>query len=462
MDDLLSSFQQKQQLYTVSNFGLKCYHASLNSSFHQLNPQMPSLDLDILASICAFLTEYADILSLSLTNSVLHPIAVRAMLRNRPVVLEKVDTILKFHDFIFADVSAARLHHLRALKVDFSDYWHRPDPKCTEPALEALLAIVQQATSLVSLELLSSSDGTQLGYLDNLNPKVVEELATVQEPRIGGRTEVVDFIGAVRAPLKKLALRFTGPVGGLEEWSAHSLGATLFHLAPSLEILTIAQTRVRLERSPSLPGSSGSVRGTFIGIQFHALRSLTMNNLLDIPDLSLLLELFPNLDRTLHLTPYIYYCDRYDTSLRTAREQNGMAQERRTWQCLDRLICDVKTFFVLNLRCPIGLTIVYKCAPDANPGTWQCLVESLRDHPPARLNLQVEVQYDSAERSLGGMIPPEAAATLTHLTLCVKYRYDSRVDLPPSGSHPRWADVWVSRRSTCGQSPSSTKAANSN
>ena len=108
MDDLLSSFQQKQQLYTVSNFGLKCYHASLNSSFHQLNPQMPSLDLDILASICAFLTEYADLLSLSLTSSVLHPIAVRAMLRNRPVVLEKVDTIVKFHDFIFPD-SASRL-----------------------------------------------------------------------------------------------------------------------------------------------------------------------------------------------------------------------------------------------------------------------------------------------------------------------------------------------------------------
>ncbi|KAM5541601.1 hypothetical protein V8D89_004791 [Ganoderma adspersum] len=407
---------------------------------------MSSLDLDVLGTVCTFLTEYPDFLSLSLTCSVLRPLAVRNMLRNRPVVLKKVDTIFMFHDFIFADAAASRLHHLTALIVDVSHYETHPDPECSDRAIEALLAIVRQAPSLVSLELLSSANGRPLGYLDN--PRVasaVGELATLQELSIGGRTEVVDFIGAVRAPLKKLALRFTRPVGGLKEWSLNSLGAALSHIAPSLEILTMTETRVRLECSPSPLGSLH----TFTGIQFHTLRSLTLTSLVIVPNLSLLLELFPNLDGTVHLTPYIYdvpdsvdYTNRYDTFFRTAREQNGTAQERRSWKRLERLICDIETLFILNMRCPIGLTIVHECAPDADPGMQQCLVESLRDHPPARLNLQVTVQCDSEEQSLGRMIPPEAAATLTHLTLCVKYNYDSSPDPTPSGTHPRWNDVW--------------------
>ena len=415
----------------------------------QHNPRMPPpLNLDVFGIICAFLTEYQDLLSLSLTSSALRPLAVRHLLRNRPVVLKRVDTISKFHDFIFSD-NSAHLGHLIALKVDVA--CDEIDPKCSDRAIETLLTILQQAHSLLSLELLSSTNGRPLGYLDD--PRVVHAvggLATLRELKIGGMTETVDFISAVRAPLTKLALHFKRPEGfGFKEWSLTSLCASLSHIAPSLESLTMMNTRVRLECDGPPPSHS---LPTFTGIQFHALRSLTLNSLVVVPNLALLLYLFPNLDGTLHLSPYIYdtpdsvdYDERYNTFFRTARERNRTVQERRSWKRLARLVCDIETLFILNLRCPIGLTIVHEGTPPVDPDVWPWLAESLRDHPSARLNLQASLFNGPEERSLGEMIPLEAGVTLTHLTLCIKYDYDCRADpMPPEFRPVRWDDVWVS------------------
>ncbi|KAM5541599.1 hypothetical protein V8D89_004789 [Ganoderma adspersum] len=383
---------------------------------------MPSLNLDVFGTVCAFLTEYPDLLSLSLTCSVLRPLAIQNMLRNRPVVLKKIDTICKFHAFVFSD-AAARLPHLIALKVDVANNEIHANPECKARAIEALLAILQRAPSLMSLELCSSADGRLLGYLDDpMLAAAVGELTTLRELTISGRTEVpVDFISAVRAPLTRLALRFTKPGGDLEEWSPTSLGAALSHIAHTLESLTIRDTH------------------------FHAVRSLTLNSLVVVPHLPLLLDLFPNLDGTVHLTPFIYEIEITDSAddseryefLRRAREQNGTVQERRCWKRLERLICNVETLFVLNLRCPIGPTILHSCSTDSHAR--RCLVESLRDHPPTHLNLQFDV---SKKPSLGGMIPPEAAATMTHLTLCIEYNYKHNMDptLPPCAL--RWDDIW--------------------
>ncbi|KAM5541600.1 hypothetical protein V8D89_004790 [Ganoderma adspersum] len=198
------------------------------------------------------------------------------------------------------------------------------------------------------------------------------------------------------------------------------------------------ETDVRLADGPP-----SSLHASASGIQFHAVRSLTLNSLVVVPDLPLLLELFPNLDDTLHLTRYIYDVPDsvdYDTFFGMARERNGRAQERRSWKRLARLVCDVETLFILNLRCPVRLTVVldliYK--PTADPGRHQWLVASLRDHPPTRLNLQLNV---SGHPSLGGIIPPEAAATLTHLTLCVGYSKES-IDPPSSPRSVRWDGIW--------------------
>ena len=410
----------------------------------QHNPhKTPPLNSDIVDSICAFVTEYPDLLSLSLTNSHFRPLATHSMLRNRPVVLKKVATISKFHDFIFSD-AAARLPHVASLVIHASRGEDRLDPECKERAIGTLIAILRGASSLKSLALKSSISLRPLGYLDD--PRLsaaVGEVASLRELKIGGQAEVADFIGAVRSPLTKLTLRFLNPLGGFKDWSAASLSGALSHFKDSLESLTIDSSDTRLERS-----SLGSRAPTFT--QFHAVRSLNLSHLVAVPDLHILMELFPNLDGTVHLAKFVYRgvpeneFERHNF-FKKVREENGKAQERRRWTRLERLICDVDTFFVLNLRCPIGLTIVHHCAAEASSVLRrQYLVESLRENPPSRLNIQLAMWYGPDKHALDGAIPFEAAATLTHLTLCVKYVYDNGLD-PTSDSHyadTRWDDLW--------------------
>nr|VWP01415.1 Bifunctional solanapyrone synthase (EC (EC (FAD-dependent monooxygenase sol5) (Prosolanapyrone-II oxidase) (Prosolanapyrone-III cycloisomerase) (Solanapyrone biosynthesis protein 5) [Ganoderma boninense] len=390
---------------------------------------MPPLNLDVLSTVSEFLTDYDDLLSLSLTSSAYRPLAIRTLLRTRPVLLNTIDTILKFHDFVFTD-PPSRMPHIVVLVVDVPHSETHPDPEYSERALEALVMILRGAPCLKSLELLSSANGRPLAYLDD--PRLsaaVGEIASLRELRIGGRTEVTDFIGAVSTPLTKLALRFLNPVGGLNEWSPTSLCAALSRFSHSLESLAIEQSK------------------------FHALRSLTLNHLVTVPHLPLFFELFPNLDDTVHLAEFIYEdvpdqayqsdAERYEF-FRRAREQNGAAQEGRCWTRLKRLICDVETLFVVNLRCPIGLTMIAECPAHADSLERRYLAESLRAHPPARLNLHITAEWNGGEDdpSLGGMIPREAAATLTHLTLFVQYTFYARRFVAPPSTELRWDDVW--------------------
>ncbi|KAM5538346.1 hypothetical protein V8D89_007948 [Ganoderma adspersum] len=402
----------------------------------QPNPQMPSLDIDLLDTICAFLTDYPDLFSLSLTSSVLRPLAIRNVLRNHPVVLKNVDAIFKFHDFVFADPDS-RLQHVTALKIVVAPNESDLDSE-SERAIESLLAILSQAPSLTSLELLS---GWKLGYLDD--PRISAAiclLETLRELKIAGKLKAVNFIGAVRSPLAKLALWFMSPADALE-WTSASLCTTLSHLAQSLESLTIKSSNVRLVGG--LPDSPSPLT------QFHTVRSLTLDYFQSPPDLPLLLELFPNLDGTLHLVGNGYEDPNVDWDpdddslailLRTTREDNGRAQDGRSWTRLARLISDVETLFVLNLRCPIGLIVLHQCPIDED--RVKCLAQSLRESPPTKLNLQfvfggvglTGVEYE-------GMIPPEAAATLTHLTLCIKYEYTRCGERRPVYDM-QWGELW--------------------
>ena len=407
-----------------------------------------SLHLDILSTLCDCVTERPDLLSLSLTNSVFRPLAIRAMLRSRPVVLKKIATIFKFHDFVFGD-AAARMPHILILVIDVADNEIQPNPEYRERAIEALTAILKHSPSLKSLVLSSSANGRPLGYLDDVRVSAaVGEVTTLRELTIGGRTEVADYIGAMHSPLTKLSLHFLNTAGGLDEWSTTDLNAALSRFAHSLETLSIEWSHVRLAGSP--PSSSVS---TFKFTQLHALRSLTLNNLVSVPHLPLLSELFPNLNGTLHLNQFIYEIpdsedqddsQRYDF-LRRVREENGTAQEGpQSWTRLERLICDVEALFVLNLRCPVGLTIIHEYLANANSDVRQYLTESLRDHPPTRLNLQLSQWCGAEDPSLGGLIPPEAGAALTHLTLCVAYLYyGSPGPTPQHHTQVRWADqIW--------------------
>ena len=408
----------------------------------QPNPPLRSLDLDVVDFICTFLTDYSDLLSLSLTSSALRPLAIRNLLRNHPIVLKNVDAIVKFHDFVFAD-SNSRLQHLTALKIVAAPDESHLDYRSCERAIESLLAILSQTPSLIFLELLS---GWKWGYFDD--PRIssaVCSLETLRELRIAGDfSKTVDFIATVRSPLAKLALSYKSSVLGLE-WTPAFLCTTLSHVAQSLESLTINGSYVRL--TEGLPDSPSTLT------PFHTVRSLTLDYLQCPPHLPLLLELFPNLDGTLHLVGNGYQDpnadwdpddDALEVLLKTTREENGSAQEQRSWKRLAQLITDVETLFVLNLRCPIGLIVLHQCPTDED-GV-KCLAQSLREHPPAKLNLQfvfggvglVGVEYE-------GIIPPEAAATLTHLTVCIKYEYTRCGDMRPVYDM-RWDELWVSGR----------------
>nr|VWO97958.1 F-box domain-containing protein [Ganoderma boninense] len=413
------------------------------------HPRSHSLDLDVFDNIFACLTDYSDLLSLSLACSSLHPLAIRSLLRNRPVFLENTDTILKFHDFVFAN-PASRLPHVTALRICIAQNEARPS--CRERAIDCLLAILEHAPSLRSLQLLS--DGQKLGYLDD--PRVfaaVGSLATLRELVVSsranaGHTNKADFINAVRgAALTKLALRCIHPTDS-PEWTPGSFSAALSPFAHSLESLSIMNSHVRL--TGALPKSSPTAT------QFHALRSLTLHCLTCPPDLAVLVQLFPHLDGTLHLTSFGYDDadadpdDDYSSSssssippfLLAARAHNTATQDTHPSfpRGLTRLVCDAQTLFVLNLRCPIRLTVLPASPPDDDRGP--CLVASLRAHPPARLALQyvlgpvglVGVEYE-------GLIPPGAAATLTHLTLCIKHEYTRCGDRKPVCAM-RWDDLW--------------------
>ena len=406
---------------------------------------MASLDIDVLDAICAFLTDSPDLLTLSLTSSALRPLAIRHLLRNCPVVLKNVDTIFKFHDFVFS-APASRLQHVTTLTVFVLN--NESHPEGSERAVDCLLAILKQAPCLMSLQVLSTMN---LGYIDD--PRIsaaVGSVKTLRELKIAGQPKATDFIGAVRSKLSKLTLQVMAPAGG-HDWTPASLRTTLSHLAQSLESLAIIHG-VRLAMDHQVPDSPSPVT------QFHALRSLTVQSLVVTPHLAHLIELFPNLDGTLHLMGFEYedveavggYERRSSEPicpvLRAARERNGRAQDRRCWKRIARLVCDVDTLFVLNLRCPLGLILIPACQID-DASQAQCLSEALREHPPARLNLQFVIDR---RRPLGveyaGMTPPEAAATLTHLTVCIKHQYVCCGDREPI-RRVRWDDLWVSRRS---------------
>lgn len=106
---------------------------------------MPSLDFSILDAICAFLVEYPDILSLSLTCSALRPVAIRHLLRHQPIVLRQAASIGKFYDFIFAD-PLARLPHTIAIVICIS----YSDPEADSVRIaDCFLALLHHASSSI-------------------------------------------------------------------------------------------------------------------------------------------------------------------------------------------------------------------------------------------------------------------------------------------------------------------------
>ena len=414
------------------------------SCWKQMNvvtfPRTPSLNPDILSNTCAFLTEYPDLLSVSLTCSTLRPIAVRTLLRDHPVVLKQDSAIFKFHDYVFAD-APGRLPYIIALEVDVPHDSATIAIPLGWTALNALLAILRDALSLRSLTLWSSIHKRPLAYIGDPDVSaLVSVLPCLRELTVSGVGNEVDFTTIIRSPLLKLTILGIVPKvsdNRSRRWSPGSLSATLSHVAASLESLTIDSSRALFDGPPrSLPQPS----------PFSAMRSLSLSGLRDVPNLSVLLDMFPNLNDTLHLSSHRGFGlprveDVHDNTT-AIRRRNGEAQEQRSWKHLKRVICDLGMFFILNLKCPISRVVIHSCTPGTTRK--RCLAECLRENSPARLNLQIPLSPDSKYFN-GAIIPPEAASTLTHLVLCVCYKDDAHYRMTPVSSM-KWDIFFVSGR----------------
>ena len=222
-------------------------------------------------------------------------------------------------------------------------------------------------------------------------------------------------------------MEYIDPAGS-EEWSPASLTTTFAPVAAHLESLTIDETEIQLAGGP----------GSFApSTTFHGLRSISLCSMSDIPNLSTLLELFPNLDGTLRL--FLKRTIDEDTqeqrmALLETHRRHFEVQERRRWKHLERVITDVGMLFALNLRCKIAMMMIHSSSPLTAPFLVACLLHN----PPVRLNLQIDLSPGIEE--FCHMIPFEAARTLTHLTLCICYD-----DFYASATEPSmlWNSFWV-------------------
>ncbi|KAM5543488.1 hypothetical protein V8D89_002739 [Ganoderma adspersum] len=106
----------------------------------------------------------------------------------------------------------------------------------------------------------------------------------------------------------------------------------------------------------------------------------------------------------------------YVSSHRHIRTTNQRTQQRcgdNTWKKLDRLICQPVLFYMLGLRCPIGLLMIDYCSE----GMKDDLAMALSENPVARLKLFL--MLDSRPRVLDALLFSGLKDTLTHLTLCL-------------------------------------------
>ncbi|EJF67477.1 hypothetical protein DICSQDRAFT_165302 [Dichomitus squalens LYAD-421 SS1] len=299
----------------------------------------PSLNLDVLATLCTFLTDDRDILSFSETCSALRPVAVMHLLSSRPVFLRNPTSVGTFHDFVFSD-AAARLPHITALEVY---------PLVDDP--DALALVLRES------------------YL-------IRNYKCLGDPRI------VAAIGKLTTLRSLTVVNYPGNM-----WTISSVSTLLSHLQSTLATL-------RLD---------------LLIAQMH------------VPDLT---EFYPEF-----------------------RERNREAQERRTWTRLQQLICGAPTFYLLGLLCPIDICNIHDCDVHSK----QYVVDTLQGmRPPSRLKLHVKLS--KGLEVLRELIPPETAATLTHLTLCLVY--DDYDRLPRSDALSiQWDELWQTVQVVLGQLP---------
>ncbi|KAI1789254.1 hypothetical protein LXA43DRAFT_1021914 [Ganoderma leucocontextum] len=403
----------------------------------------PRLNVDVLAIVCEFLTDVSDVLSIALTCSSVHLVAVGWLLRMRPVYLKSDPSIRRFHSFLFAD-APARAPHVCALDINLR--W--PIDDCS--LLVEIFASCQHLKHLtVAFE--------QASLHIIMDPRFIHAITTIPNLRsFSLHSQSTNALGLlprlVCTPLRKVGIHCGNVDVSARFPSALELSLPRI-LVPTLEKLELDRFAVDShdpQAPPNLPLSSVFGMSVFDMTPYPAVRSLSVGSFKGRPLLDHLQHLFPAVDGTLHVggldirSGEDTYADIRAANQHT-QESDGDGSALRTWKKLDRIVCDAAMFYVLGLRCPIRLAMIHCGAVEKH----RFAADALRENPVPRLKLTL--YHESG--MFDGFFSPELEGALTHLTLCLLYSNDygytpphpSQSDANTAAAPPlRWDDVLVS------------------
>ncbi len=393
---------------------------------------MPDLDTDVMEAICGSIDDIRDLLSVSLTCSVMWQIAIRQLLRTHTIHLTNRKAIQGFREFIL-NQKPTRAHHIRSLVIPETAW---TTDKRAVPYIdvgEELTDIFDCAVNLDTLDLSldkyysaeparASSAFAGMGALKHLS---------LSDPYLFWAPVA---LSALRSPPLTLCLRTE----------------TLSRLAPSVRSAPLLKTYFDHFRFPSTLTSLhldyiDLYDDSFLGLpQFRSVRSVIIRQAAGEPLLGVFLHLFPCLDGTLRLRLTALMNRTLSAgSGRPAQiqKENRCAQDVFHWERLDRLDCESTTVFMLGLRCPVRhLTIdSFDTSIIADIRMQHLVVTSI--HFPQ--DIAAIEDYTRTHSLAGGFSP-------THVVLIVRYEAeDYRADEGSSSFVPRRNEniVFVSHHS---------------
>ncbi len=357
------------------------------------------LILDILELVCELLDDVATVLSFSVVSRVLRPVALKRLLRMRPVALVDERSVRAFHGFVFTDPES-RLPFIRALDIRIL----KLEEHARQDIAQYILDLLERATHLKSLTL-SHPKYTFQCLADLRIPAAISRLTTLRELGLLGECDEVEAIIKSTRSVSSLRVLHVSlsslPVfDGEDGIPTAEFDALMCHLAPTLEFLDITE-RTMLFREK--------------GAQYSALRSLRMGMDQGILRTDILVHKFPALDGTLSLGPMYELQEDVPNQWRI-REANKERQRRRSWAHLDRVIGDMLSVFVLGLTCPVCHLVLDM---HHTLHLTEHLVDILRTTPPTHLKLTIVLCYGPRVRP--ELFPPEVIPRLTHLALVLVY-----------------------------------------
>ena len=312
---------------------------------------MLKLDTDIIEAVCSSIDNRRDLLSVSLTSSVLRDIAIRQLLRSHTIYLRSRKTIRAFYAFIFSR-NPSLAPHIRSLVIPANAWFRVAPPWETDlpEDIEHIMDILDCAENLDTLDLsLPPSYEFSPRFVSTLAAgRTVRHLSLSKGSRPWDTCWVHHALQAIRSPLVTLRVR-SRP----ERYIDFSPSAAASHFGQSFSHFSTSSTltTLYLDHIPMYDDS-------FLQLpRFLSVRSLALTRpLTREPNVAALLYLFPSLDRTLSLR--MVRGAGYDPvsdpeTLAEVQENNKRAQVVSRWTKLDTLECDYTAVQLLALQCPV-------------------------------------------------------------------------------------------------------------